>query len=243
MRYYKTFILVILATGLATFSKAQQSNVSGWLASFNTIRLKGPLSLHFDGQLRSTDQVKQVQTILLRPGLNYHINKQFVASLGYAYIGNRRTVDMVDGLAPEHRIWQQLLIAYPIGVVSLSHRFRLEQRFISRSFVQNNSLETDGYDYANRVRYFARGIIPFNGEKGFQKGMFAALQNEIFVNFGDKRTVNGKFFDQNRAYAAVGYRLKPAVDLEAGYMNQYVSGRQSAFTNNHIIQIAIYTRL
>jgi hypothetical protein len=234
---------MMLATGLATFSTAQQSNVSGWLASFNTIKLKGPLSLHFDGQLRSTDQVKQVQTILLRPGLNYHISKQFVASLGYAYIGNRRSIGTVDGLAPEHRIWQQLLISHPAGFIPVSHRFRLEQRFISRSFVQNSTLKTDGYDYANRVRYFTRGIIPFNGEKGFQKGMFAALQNEIFVNFGDKRTVNGKFFDQNRAYAAIGYRLKPQLDVEAGYMNQYVSGRRSAFTNNHIIQIAIYTRL
>jgi hypothetical protein len=234
---------MLLSTGLATFSKAQQTNVSGWLASFNTIKLKAPLSLHFDAQLRSTDEVKQVQAILLRPGLNYHINKQFVASLGYAYIGNRRSIATIDGLAPEHRIWQQLLITHPAGFIPVSHRFRLEQRFISRSFVQDNALKTDGYDYASRIRYFTRGIIPLNGEKGFKKGMFAAVQNEIFVNFGNKRTVNGKFFDQNRAYAAAGYRLKPGLDVEAGYMNQYVSGRQSAFTNNHIIQFAIYTRL
>src|SRR5690349_18116359 len=139
MRHYRFLILMLMATALATFSRAQQPIVTGWLASFNTIKLNNAFSLHFDGQLRSTDQVKQLQTILLRPGLNYHVNKQFVATLGYAYIGNRRTIDTFAGIAPEHRVWQQLLISHPVDFVSVSHRFRLEQRFLSRSVRGINS--------------------------------------------------------------------------------------------------------
>ncbi|WP_366206523.1 hypothetical protein [Flavihumibacter sp. CACIAM 22H1] len=35
----------------------------------------------------------------------------------------------------------------------------------------------------------------------------------------------------------------PSLDLEIGYLNQYVNGRGSAFTNNHVAQLAVYTRL
>ena len=73
--------------------------------------------------------------------------------------------------------------------------------------------------------------------------MFAALQNEEFVNVGNTKNVNGKFFDQNRFYLALGYRLRPSIDLETGYLNQYVSGRNGAFVNNHAWQVASYLRL
>ena len=83
----------------------------------------------------------------------------------------------------------------------------------------------------------------FNNKKAFTKGVFAALQNEIFVNMGNTANVNGKFFDQNRLYLALGYRLRSAFDLEAGYLNQYISGRNKTFTNNHVLQVAGYLRL
>ena len=69
------------------------------------------------------------------------------------------------------------------------------------------------------------------------------MQNEVFVNIGNTANVNGKFFDQNRLYLAMGYRLCTSFDLEAGYLNQYISGRNSAFTNNHVLQVAGYLRL
>ena len=97
--------------------------------------------------------------------------------------------------------------------------------------------------YANRLRYFFRDVIPFSGKKQFAKGMFASVQNEIFVNLGDKSNVNGKFFDQNRAYISVGYRFVKSFDAEIGYMNQYVSGKGSSYVNNNILQLATYLRL
>ena len=85
--------------------------------------------------------------------------------------------------------------------------------------------------------------MPFQQQKTFAKGMFAALQNEVFVNVGNTSNVNGKFFDQNRFYLALGYRLHSSIDLETGYLNQYISGRNGTFTNNHVWQVATYLRL
>jgi len=219
-----------------------QAQFSGWLASFNTFKLNNKLSIHFDAQLRSTDKWQQVQTILLRPGLNVHLKKQWTITAGYAFISNRRTVSGISDLLPEHRIWQQALFSHKLKNVSISHRFRFEERFISRATLSNDELKTDGNDQAFRFRYFIRNIIPFAGSGSFSRGLFFALQNEVFLNTGNKSAVNGKTFDQNRLYAAIGYRLPGKFDIEGGYMNQYIS-TSSSFINNHITQIAVYKRL
>ncbi|HUR09907.1 MAG TPA: DUF2490 domain-containing protein [Flavitalea sp.] len=239
MRKITTALLSFLLIGITSFAQTQ---FSGWLASFNTFSSKGKTSIHLDVQLRSSDEWKEVQTFLARTGLNLKLRKNITATIGYAYISNRRTITGIAGYAPEHRIWQQLLLSHNWKRVGIAHRFRLEQRFISRSFVQNGNLENSGNVFANRFRYFIRGLIPFNDAMPFSKGLFAALQNELFLNLGDKSPVNGKTFDQNRAYIAVGYRLKSSFDIEAGYLNQYIEGR-NGITNNHVIQLATYLRL
>jgi hypothetical protein len=123
---------------------------------------------------------------------------------------------------------------------------RLEQRHLPRPRVEDNSLIADGYLQASRVRYFTRGLIPVGqaGKTGvFNKGYFAAFQNEVFVNMGDASAVNGKVFDQNRAYLAAGYRSSKQFDIELGYMNQYISTADGGSQNNHILQFATYLRL
>ena len=241
--------LVLVLAGHLTSSLSAQSQFSGWLASFNTLKTGNKTSLHTDVQWRSSDELKHTQTLLLRSGLNIHLTKQIIVTGGYAFIHNRRLISNVSGYAPEHRIWEQLLYNHKLATGSrgksifVSHRFRMEQRFISKSVVQNNELKNDGSVYANRFRYFIRNVLPFQQQKTFSKGMFAALQNEVFVNIGNTANVNGKFFDQNRLYLALGYRLHSWFDLEIGYLNQYISGRNGAFTNNHVWQVAGYVRL
>jgi hypothetical protein len=241
----KKSIVAAIITLLTTLSSVVygQSQFTGWLASFNTVRIGKKTSIHSDIQWRSTDEIKQTQTLLLRSGLNYHLNKKVILTAGYAFISNKRVVSNVAGFAPEHRIWEQLLYNHKLNKIFTSHRFRIEQRFIGKSIVLNNELKNDGSAYANRFRYFIRNILPLTNETSFHKGVFAALQNEVFVNFGNTSNVNGKFFDQNRLYLAMGYRLSTKADLEVGYMNQYINGKGTTFTNNHVLQLAAYLRL
>lgn len=237
----KALLLIILIT--ATLPAYTQTQFCGWLASFNTVKLNKKFSLHLEAQLRSTDKIEGIQTLLLRGGLNYHPRKNMVATAGYGFIHNRRSAAGAIGYVPEHRIWEQFIISHPIGFISLSHRFRLEQRFISKHIVNNGELEHDSYAYSNRFRYFFRGIVPFSGKKDFAQGTFGSFQNEVFLNIGDNSMVNGKLFDQNRLYFSLGYRFSKRFDAELGYMNQYISGSNNATTNNHILQCATYLRL
>lgn len=223
---------------------SSQSRFSGWFASLNSIKTGKKTSIHTEFQLRSSDQVKQLQTILLRSGFNYHLKKNMVLTAGYGYILNRRPLNILSAFGHEHRIWQQFLVSHAIKKNQLSHRFRLEERYLERVASTNGTtFFRDGYDYTTRFRYFVRDIIPFSSAPVFTEGPFAALQNEVFVNVTDKNSVNGKFFDQNRFYVAAGYRFHKKFDLEIGYMNQYISGANKTFTNNHILQLASYLRL
>jgi len=235
-------IFLFLALFLYAQQTSAQTQSSGWLATFNTFKTGKKTSIHSDIQWRSGDEFKFTQTLLLRAGLNYHLNKNATITAGYAFIHNYRNMGGVDGYVPEHRIWEQFIYSHKLCKVNISHRFRLEQRFLSRTVVDNNELKNDGSLYANRFRYFIRNILPLNNQPTFTKGMFAALQNEVFLNFGNKENVNGKTFDQNRLYGALGYRFSKKFDLEAGYMNQYINGRTND-VSNHIVQVATYIRL
>lgn len=227
-----------------TVNAQTQHTFSGWNAAFFTYKLDNKFSIHFDGQLRSTDKLEDTQSFIMRAGLNYNIKNNLIATIGYAYIGNNRTVMDVDGWVPEHRIWEQFIINQQFAVsnrpITLQHRFRLEQRFMGQPTIDQNELVTDNYDFAQRLRYFTRSILPLSGTTNFTNGAFVALQNEVFVNV--ENAPNGKFFDQNRAYLAVGWRLSPKFDIEAGYMNQFILGKNNNTVNN-IVQLAAYVRL
>lgn len=238
------FLYLLIGSVLFHFSSFAQVQQTGWLASFNTFKIHPQWSLHFDAQLRSNDDLKKVQTLLLRPGINYHLNPQWVASAGYAFIPNRRTIGNLSQMFAEHRTWQQLVYNQKISAVATAHRFRFEQRFLPQLAFDFGELRKEDFQTAYRLRYFIRNVLPLKKAPQFTAGPFVALQNEVFINVGNKGAVNGRSFDQNRLYLAVGYRLPQSkIDLEAGYLNQYTEGRNRAVTNNHVAQLAIYKRL
>lgn len=240
--FLRLFVFILLCSG-AFFHAAAQSNTMGWFASFNTIKLKDKWSLHTDVQFRSTDKFEHMNQILLRPGINYQLNKKMIVSAGYAYTHQRAAAAGITGYVPDHRIWQQFIYNQKLSQLAIQHRFRLEERFVPKPVVVNNKIENDGSLYTTRLRYFIRNILPLKQQPVFTKGAFVALQNEVFVNISNKKNVNGKFFDQNRLYPAIGYRFSKKFDIDAGYMYQYVKGKGSASANNNIIQLATYLRL
>jgi len=234
MRLY--FFLLAFLSVLCTNVTAQtdQQN-SGWLFLLNNTKISEKWGAYMDIQVRSADKYDHVRNLLFRPGITYYASDKHEITLGYllneTFI---RLPETSDYSLTEHRIWEQYVFKHKIKAISASHRFRLEQRFIER----NN---TDDL-FAQRFRYFFRFLIPL--EKGvikFEKGLFLAIQNEIFLNIQHKDQLNGQLFDQNRAYAAAGYRFSKKLDIEAGYMNQSSKGINYNTANN-IIQLAVYTK-
>lgn len=205
---------------------------SGWAGWFNTVRLDPHWGLATDIQVRSGDHWAELQNLLLRPGLTYFADANNQFTVGYAWTG---TFNRPTGDTDEHRIWQQYVHTQALGSAALTHRFRLEQRFVE-------PLPGADRRFSQRLRYFLRAVIPLAEQAGaFERGLFAALQNEVFLNVQHRDAVNDSLFDQNRAYVAAGYRYSRRLDFELGYLNQAIRGRADD-TRNHVIQFALYTR-
>lgn len=231
----KVKILFLIVLGSLSFSAfSQTKEQSAWLAWFNSAKLSDKWGLHLDAQLRSSDDIKYAKNLLVRPGLTYFIDSKQNLTAGYAYVATFDNPDIsTDKNLTEHRIWEQYVRTYKIKNMPVTHRFRLEQRFIERPSEDV---------FSQRLRYFARMIIPITKDStAFTKGLFVGLQNEIFLNLQNKNKLNGHLFDQNRAYLSLGYRLSKKIDIEAGYLNQAIKGASSN-TVNHVGQIALYTR-
>ncbi len=158
-------------------------------------------------------------------------------------IENHRISGLASAFAPEHDIWEQLQFTHSPSHIILSNRLRLEQRFISKFVVQDNAFHNNGYVFANRFRYAVKSTFPMNGQNNFHKGMYVVLQNEVFINVADNSNVNGNTFDQNRVTLGIGCRFNKNLDVDFGYMNQYIKGRNNGFTNNHILQCTTNIRL
>lgn len=226
-----TFFLSLFV--LNGFSQHVNQN-SGWLMFLNSTKFNDKWGMHLDVQLRTSDGWGGIRNTLFRPGITYYINKNSNATAGYlltnTYLKNDGTA---NNTLTEHRIWEQYIYTHKIKPMYAQHRFRLEQRF----------METAGGEvFSQRFRYFFRAILPvLDAKETFVKGPFVALQNELFFNVQNKGKLNGKLFDQNRAYGAVGYRFAKSFDIEAGYLNQFINGRSNN-TTNHAIQLAFYTR-
>jgi hypothetical protein len=229
------FLFLFSFVSLQNQVEAQTNKqISGWAASFNSIKINQKFGIHFDLQFRSADELSYIRNILIRPGLTYQIDKTKNATIGYALILTDRGPDFNHDYLSEHRIWEQFIINVPIvNKVSLANRLRLEQRFINRP------LESV---FSQRARYFARAIIPLEKQsEQFKKGIFIALQNEIFINLSNKKLINNHLFDQNRFFLATGYRVNPKLDLELGYMRVDAKGVNNNTINN-TIQIGVYSK-
>lgn len=214
----------------------QDHVLNGWAGWFNSVRFTEKWGMNNDIQFRTGKDWNKQSLLLIRPGVNYHVNDRQTASLGYL------TTISTNQLLPdapritEHRIWQQYVVGGRVLRIPVQHRFRFEQRFLKR---------TDETVFTQRARYFIRGILPLNRplSERFERGPFISLQNELFFHVHNKAALNGKLFDQNRAYVSQGYRFSSRYDLEVGYMNQFLQQRETPNTMAHILQIAFYTRL
>jgi hypothetical protein len=231
----KILLLAMISfIALGKLSAQTQYQNSGWFFFLNNTKFNKKWGLQFDAQIRSADDWGYVRNTLIRPALQYFINDKHNVALGYLWqTTDLRLVGTSKNLFNEHRIFEQYIYTHKLKSIFASHRFRVEQRFIERA---NEEV------FSQRFRYFFRLVQPLQKTAAsFDKGVFVALQNEVFLNFQNKEKINNSVFDQNRLYLAGGYRFSKKVDLEVGYMNQAVKNFTN-HTNNSIVQLAVYTR-
>lgn len=229
----------------AQTTRVNTTNTNSWWMYFGNHQISARWGLHAEAQFRLYDGVSDWQQLLLRTGINYYA-KQVRYTLGYAFVKTHPYGDFpVLNAFPEHRMWEQFLVSQKLGNVSLHHRYRLEQRWIGNTITG----DFDDVRYENRFRYMLRATIPL--QKNREKGKwYLGFYDELFINAGKEVAYN--IFDQNRAYAALGYKLGKIGKIEMGYLYQVVQQRrlleisnppQLIFEHNHTFQLALFSDL
>lgn len=235
--------LQLLGHSALAQTRTQTNNSHLWLMYFGNHKLSERIGVHAEVQWRRHEFMSANQQLLLRTGIDYYTKSNNRFTLGYAYVETYPYGEFkVANRFPEHRIWQQFLTTQAIGKLKLSHRYRLEQRMIGNAATG----EFKGGRYENRFRYMAKATFNLTGG---DRPVFAAIYDEIFINFGKEVAYN--IFDQNRLYGAIGFTLSPYVKLEAGYLYQLVQLRsldanvppRNKIENNHTIQLGLFSTI
>lgn len=188
------FILIAQDTG--------ENQLGSWHMYFGTNKIAERWSIHTEAQLRYYENGKNFNQLLLRTGLNYHINANAIATGGYAHITTDITFDEFpdETSSKENRIFQQFILKNKVWEFLFEHRYRLEQRFLDFG---------DRTDTQHRARYRLQVTLPLSGI------FFLNFYDEIFLNLQDE------VFGQNRLYGALGVNVTKNLSAQVGYLKNH----------------------
>ena len=198
----KAIVIITLLLPFWLFS--QKSDLGNWLIYIGNKKLNNGFDIHNEVQYRNYNAIGDLEQLLIRTGLGYNLteNNNNVL-LGYGYILSKNYLGETDDKVSieEHRIFQQFITKQNIGKIGLSHRYRLEERFVES-------------DFKMRFRYSLGLKIPLQNKENGKNSFYLSGYNEIFLN------TKSAFFDRNRIYGGLGYQFSKDLRFELGYMNQ-----------------------
>jgi len=233
MKATKTVTIILFFTLFRITVYSQSAKTTGWFFLSHSQKISKKFKALADVQVRSTNKLVHVETLLLRGGVGYKVNDNSSVTIGYTYKGDWATKNGKSVDRNENRIYEQYTFGTNIKRTELTFRFRQEQRFIK---------DTGNYKFSQRSRVFLSFQVPIIANTDFSKGLYSTIQDELFVNTQHKENVNNSFFDQNRAFISIGYRWNKKIDTEIGYMRWVKKETEgSIFTN--VCQVMITTQL
>lgn len=199
------YLVLILITAFSITVVAQNPSenfLGSWYTYGSSHRISNRFSLSPYGEIRFYEPSSNYNLLFTSIRGNYHLNSKSSVGLGYAYL-DIDTVFEFDNEpnVHEHRIFEQYVYNHRFGKLKISHRGRLEQRFLG--FSNRNELQ-------NRLRYRLGLKYDINST------LFAVITEEPFVNFQDQ------VFHENRFYAGIGIHTWKNSQIQLGYLRQNI---------------------
>jgi len=206
-----------------------------WFAVTTNWKLNKRLTYMLEGQFRYVSGF-QPQQYQLRTALDIGVNGHLsIVPLGYVYTWNykygKQPVSVSNN---EHRLWEQVSYKHHVGRLHISHRLRLEQRFIQvHALSQEGGLINEGYDmHQNRLRYRFMATVPLNHTRMQTGTYYVCAWDEAFLSRGDNVTFHEP--DQNRLFAGVGKQVTSKLTIQGGFLYQMLIKANGAMQENNI---------
>ncbi len=235
---------LIASVLLSTTSFGQQNriidrNAIGWYVYNGDHKLSKRWELHTEYQWRRVELIRSWQQSLARMGLAYKLTEQVKLGGGYTFFTTFPYGDypVADAGVPtiENRTHQDIQLSSNAGRLELSHRFRLEQRWLGQGDDTNPRRIAD-WEYQNRVRYQVSGTVPLKGVTIDDGEWYVNFFDELFIGFG--RNVGQNVFNQNRISGGLGYQVSDGFKIELNYLNQITQHPENEpLTNKPVFEI------
>ncbi|MEW2922445.1 DUF2490 domain-containing protein [Muricauda sp. ANG21] len=206
-----TTLLVVLIVTIGNAQNNGEDEMGAWYMYFGANKIAERFSIHTEAQFRYYETASNFNQLLLRTGLNYHINPNAIATGGYAFISTDGTFEEFpdEVNSKEHRIFQQFILKNKVWEFLFEHRYRLEQRFLDFG---------DATDTQHRARYRIQLTLPLTDT------FFLNFYDELFINLQDD------LFGQNRLYGALGINISGNSSVQVGYLrNQFTNAVYDRF--------------
>lgn len=207
-------LIVILLLGMISQMDAQsRDNYNMWFQYLMSARLTDKSTLTALSQYRSFDLVYDTRLFLVSAYVDYEVANDVKPAAGFMFLVlDSYKSDNTKKERYEKRPFQQVTLGGNIGRTSVSHRFRVEERFISNPD-----------EFIVRLRYLVSLRIPFN-RAGEKEKLYGILKNELRMN-----VVKEDPFDSNRLTAGLGIKVGKNSAIEVAFINQLETGSTSNY--------------
>ncbi len=191
-------------------------------------------ALWFDGSWRRMGVGEEPQQLLLRPGVIRTLAPGVRVGAGYTYVATAPYGEL-PAAAPtrEQRLWQDVRLAATYGKVSVTQRYRWEQRWLAPVVGD----ETQDYAYQQRARYMFRAQAPLGSRTFHARPVTWYAQEELLMPIGHGGAAGR--IGQNRFLLGVGLPLTPHQRLDIGYQNLW--NPLPALTANEVNHVVTFT--
>lgn len=190
-------------------------NYNMWYQYLMNAKLDDKMTLTALSQYRSFDMLLDARLFVAAAYVDYSIDKKISVGGGGMFL-LLESYDKNNNKKErsEKRIFQQATIADNIGRTLISHRFRIEERFL------NNPNE-----FIVRLRYLTSFRIPLN--KATEKQiLYGIIKNEIRIS-----AIKDKPFDSDRITIGTGFNLSKKSALEINLISQLAERKTSNYLN------------
>jgi hypothetical protein len=221
-------LLSFLTTCLAAHGQGGGAPV-GWLKLSADLPLRNRWSLYSEVESRQGNAQLGAQQ-LGRVGFRLHVARSFSLTTGYVLAAN--DCGPVNApKAPEHRFYQEVILADVSGPVRASHRLRAEERWLRPT-------PEAAFQFAPRLRYQLRLVVPLHsGSLLPVGGLYAIAADELFAGLGARNGRN--FLEENRLSAGLGYRASRLTTVELAYLHQSQTGTAGYSLARNAVQLSV----
>jgi hypothetical protein len=159
---------------------------------------------------------------MVRTAVGYSLSDRATIWAGYTWLP---TQNINKPFVSQQDVWPAFRYVLPTSIGTLSFRTMVESNFLQGS----------------EVRVRPRQMIKLMHPLEFEPRLSLIAWDEFFVRVNSTQFGGQSGFDQNRAFAGLGWTFNKNIRTEVGYMNQYLD--DNTHTNNtmrHLIMASMF---